>query len=228
MSAAPRRAGLLVVAKAPVPGLVKTRLQTAMTPEEAAEVAAASLLDTLDAVAATPVASRVVALTGDLDAATRSAEVRAALREFVVVPQRGDGLGERLAAAHQDAHRGLPVVQIGMDTPQVTPGLLTTAVDRLLQPAVDAVLGPADDGGWWALGVTEPRYAAGLPGVPMSQGDTGSATERSLRELGARVAALPQLRDVDTPADLAAVAGSAPGSRLLAVAERVLGVGALR
>ena len=62
---------VLVVAKAPVPGMAKTRLAEAVGPDTAADIAAAALLDTLDAVAAAPVTGRVVAMTGDLDAASR-------------------------------------------------------------------------------------------------------------------------------------------------------------
>lgn len=211
---------LLVVAKAPVPGQVKTRLTTALSPTEAAGVAAASLLDTLEAVLAAPVAHRVVALTGHLDHAVRAAEVRELLARCVVVPQRGDGLGERLAAAHADAAAaadpGVPVLQVGMDTPQAGSGLLEQACRALLEPGTDAVLGAAEDGGWWALGVRDPQLAAGLVDVPMSHPETGSATRESLLRAGARVADLPVLRDVDTPEDLDHVAGLAPGGRFAA------------
>ena len=67
---------VLVVAKAPVPGLAKTRLAATLGDEVAADIAAAALLDTLDAVAQTPASARVVAMTGDLSgraAARRSA-----------------------------------------------------------------------------------------------------------------------------------------------------------
>ena len=113
---------LLVVAKAPVPGRAKTRLAATVGDQLAAEIAAAALLDTLDAVAATPVAARVVALTGELDAAADAAEIRRRLASFSVIGQRGNDFGERLANAHADATSvdGHPVLQIGMDTPQVT------------------------------------------------------------------------------------------------------------
>ena len=88
----------------------------------AAEIAAAALLDTLDAVAAAPVAARVVAFTGDLDAAAGATEIRQRLESFTVIPQRGDDFADRLANAHADSADGYPVLQIGMDTPQVTAG----------------------------------------------------------------------------------------------------------
>ena len=206
---------LLVVAKAPVAGLAKTRLMTVLSAEQAAVVAAASLLDTLDAVAGTPADRHVVALTGDLGAATRQVELRRSLERFTVVGQRGDALGERLAAAHADAGPG-PVLQVGMDTPQVTAALLSDAAARLAEPGVDAVLGPAHDGGWWGLGVRTPELARALVEVPMSREDTGEATLTALRALGARVELLGPLGDVDTPADAAVVAALVPGSRFAA------------
>ena len=118
---------VLVVAKAPVPGQAKTRLAAGVGDQAAADIAAAALLDTLDAVAAAPVAERVVALTGELDAAERADEIRARLADFTVVPQRGADFAARLANAHVDAAAaagGLPVLQIGMDTPQVTAELI--------------------------------------------------------------------------------------------------------
>src|SRR5581483_11969385 len=90
---------LLVVAKAPEPGRAKTRLAAAVGDRVAAAIAAAALLDTLDAVAAAPLAARVVALTGDLDAAVDGAEIRERLESFTVIEQRGDGFANRLANA---------------------------------------------------------------------------------------------------------------------------------
>ena len=95
----------------------------------------------------------MVALTGDLDDASRSDEIRARLADFTVVAQRGADFAERLANAHVDAAEaagGLPVLQIGMDTPQVTADLIGECARELL--AADAVLGMARDGGWWVLG----------------------------------------------------------------------------
>ncbi|MEU4740947.1 DUF2064 domain-containing protein [Actinosynnema sp. NPDC023658] len=216
-------ASLLVVAKAPVPGLAKTRLCPPATPGEAAEVAAAALLDTLDAVLATPRVRPVVAMTGSLGDACRSAEIRAVLRHFTVLPQRGASFADRLANAHVDTHRahGLPVFQIGMDTPQVTPLLLAESVERLL--AHDAVLGPAADGGWWALGLRDPAVAAALRAVPMSRPDTGA---RTLLALGDRdTAVLPVLSDVDDMATARRVAADVPHTRFAAALAHL---GALR
>jgi uncharacterized protein len=125
---------VLVVAKAPVPGRAKTRLGCEIGDRAAARLAAAALLDTLDAVLATPGAVPVVALTGSLAAAERADEIAALLERCTVVTQRGDGLGERLANAHADVaagFAGMPVMQIGMDTPQVRPARLAGALAAL-------------------------------------------------------------------------------------------------
>jgi rSAM/selenodomain-associated transferase 1 len=193
---------LVVIAKAPVAGRSKTRLTPPCTPDEAALLARAALHDTLDAVAATPVARRVCVLDGQPGDWLPEG--------FEVIAQRGDGLDQRLAHAFADV--GGPAVLIGMDTPQVTPGLLALACERLSVPGVDAVLGAAPDGGYWALGLREPR-AELLYGVPMSADDTCAQQRERLLAHGLRIRALPPLRDVDDIADARAVASAAPGGR---------------
>jgi glycosyltransferase A (GT-A) superfamily protein (DUF2064 family) len=181
---------LLVVAKAPVPGRVKTRLCPPCTHEQAAAVARAALADTLAAVAQTPAVWRTIVLCGQL----------AAPAGWTVVPQRGDGLAERLAHGFADtALPGVASLLIGMDTPQVTPDLLGTTAAGL--PAADAVLGPAEDGGWWALALRDPGHAEALREVPMSTPDTADRTVAALHRRGLRVGYGPPLRDVDTAAD---------------------------
>ncbi|WP_327147275.1 TIGR04282 family arsenosugar biosynthesis glycosyltransferase [Nocardia sp. NBC_01329] len=202
---------LLVVAKAPVAGYAKTRLTPPLTPVQAARLAAAALLDTLDAVGACPVAHRAVAFTGDLAAAESGAEIAAKLAEFEVIAQRGPGFAVRLANAHADTARtGLPVLQIGMDTPQVSTRVLTEAA-RVLAAGSDALLGRATDGGWWGLGLPDPRAARLLAEVPMSTARTGDHTRAVLRANGYRVAELPAFTDVDHYADALRVAADCPG-----------------
>ena len=194
---------VLVVAKAPEPGRAKTRLAATVGDRVAADIAAAALLDTLDAVAAAPVAARVVAVTGDLEAAAGAAEIRQRLESFTVIPQRGDDFADRLANAHADAADGYPVLQIGMDTPQVTAELLTDCARQLLD--TPAVLGLAHDGGWWVLGVGTPTIAECLRTVPMSQPDTGALTLKALRDNGIDVTPVQRLADFDVVDDVAAV-----------------------
>lgn len=202
------RPTLLVVARAPVAGRAKTRLTPPATPEQAARIAAAALLDTLDAASGQ---RRVVSLTGRLADADRRPELRMALRSCRVVAQRGDTFAQRLVTAHADAGGAGPVLQVGMDTPQLHPALLREAYSAL--DRCDAVLGPASDGGWWSLGMHDPRHVAVLHDVPMSTSDTGALTLRALRNIGLRVGVLTELSDVDTMEDAHRVAREVPGSR---------------
>jgi len=213
---------VLVVAKAPEPGRAKTRLAATVGNRVAADIAAAALLDTLDAVAAAPVAARVVALTGDLDAAAGAAEIRRRLESFTVIAQRGDDFADRLVNAHADAASGRPVLQIGMDTPQVSAELLAECARRLLETR--AVLGLADDGGWWVLGVDTPTAAECLRGVPMSHPDTGELTLKALRDNGIDVTPVQSLADVDVVDDIAAVRAACESESRFARVTRAAGL----
>ncbi|MGW3633663.1 TIGR04282 family arsenosugar biosynthesis glycosyltransferase [Streptomyces sp. NPDC005122] len=196
---------LLVIAKEPRPGRVKTRLTPPFTPRQAASLAEAALVDTLLAVAATPARRRVLVLEG--------APGPWLPPGIDVVPQCGGGLDERLAAAFADCAG--PALLIGMDTPQVTPELLT--VDFA---GCDAYFGPAEDGGFWALGLAVPDPDL-VRGVPMSTAATGAAQRERLTAAGLRVHDLPRLRDVDTAYDAGLVAAAAPRGRFAAELARL-------
>lgn len=193
---------LLVIAKSPVPGRVKTRLTPPCTSAEAAVLAEAALTDTLRAVLAADAGRRVLVLDGAVGPWLPDG--------FEVVAQCAGGLDERLAAAF-DACTG-PTLLVGMDTPQVTAELLASVGE--LQPD-SASFGPAVDGGFWALGLGRPDGSL-VRGVPMSRAATGAAQLERLRAAGLRVRVLPTLRDVDTAQDAEAVAVAAPGSRFAA------------
>ena len=207
------RVQALVVAKAPVPGQVKTRLGAEVGMTQAAEVAAASLLDTLAACTAAFGPTQChLALAGDLTEAVRGKGIREATSGWSVFPQRGEGLAARLVNAHADlAGRACgAVVQVGMDTPQVTPGHLADSAAALHEEELDAVLGPAPDGGWWVLALRDPHAAAPLARVAMSTPRTYLDTREALLGSGLRVGTTVELRDVDTVADGVAVAAAAP------------------
>jgi uncharacterized protein len=200
---------LLVIAKEPVPGRVKTRLTPPCTPEQAAAVARAALEDTLAAARAVERDARcVLVLDGEPGAWLRDG--------FEIAPQRGDGLAERLAAAFDDV--GSPAFLVGMDTPQVTPELLAAGLDAVA--GGEAAFGAALDGGYWGIGLPEPD-ARVFEDVPMSAGNTGAVQRERLAILGLRTRTLPPLRDIDTIEDARAVALDAPESRLAAMLAEV-------
>jgi rSAM/selenodomain-associated transferase 1 len=210
-------ARVLVLAKEPVPGRVKTRLTPEFSPDEAAALARAALEDTLDAVATAVqqlahgalIVESVLVLDGSAD------DLRLPLG-FRVRPQGAGELDRRLAhafAGADDPYRDCPTVLIGMDTPQVSPEVLTEAVASLLMPSgPDACLGLASDGGWWLLGLRRPDPTL-LLGLPMSTSTTGAATAARLRAADLTVSDLPVLCDIDTADDADLVAAQIPGSR---------------
>lgn len=208
---------LVVIAKAPVAGQAKTRLAATVGDQAAADIAAATLLDTLDAVEATPAQAKVLALTGDLDHASSGTEIRSRLSTLQVVPQRGDDFSARLANAIVDAAATAgtrPVLLIASDTPQVTAALLIECAQALLE--TDVVFGLARDGGWWVIGVTDPSMADCLHTIPTSRSDTGPATLEALRANGLAVTLVAELSDVDTVDDVEIVrAECAPDSRFI-------------
>ncbi|XKK39704.1 DUF2064 domain-containing protein [Nocardiopsis sp. ARC36] len=140
-------ATLVVIAKEPVPGLVKTRLTPEYTREEAAALAEAALADTLHTVRSLPARRRLLVLEGRPGPWLPSPG-------FEVVPQVGAGLDERLA--HAFAACSGPTLLIGMDTPQVSRALLAPALAPDAWDRADAWFGPSEDGGFWALGLAAP------------------------------------------------------------------------
>lgn len=189
---------VLVLAKEPLPGRAKTRLQAAFSPEETATLAAASLSDTLAAVRSSRIPRRVLVFDGDPTGWHDGLEV---------VRQRPGDLADRLAAAFTDVAAGPErrTLLIGMDTPQVTAGLLESSWG-----SADAVLGLSEDGGFWAIGLRAVDPIEVFAGIEMSTERTGAAQLGRLIDLGLAVALLPPLRDVDEPADADCIADGWP------------------
>lgn len=192
---------LIVIAKHPVAGRVKTRLCPPCTPIEAADIARSALEDTLATVATVRGIRRVLALDGPADEWRRPG--------LEVITQRGDGLADRIAAAFEDV--GGPAFLIGMDTPQVPAADLIAAFDAL-GGGYDAAIGPAADGGYWGIGLRQPDARVFL-GIPMSVSSTYSAQLSRLETLGCRTSELVAHRDVDSWPDALAVAEIAPTTR---------------
>ena len=214
---------VIVMAKSPRPGRVKTRLCPPCTAAEAAMVAAAALADALAAVAACGAARKVLALDGEPGPWLPPG--------FEVLPQRGVSFNERLANAWGDV--GGPGLQIGMDTPQVRASELDGLLARLDAPLAGparragppgpAVLGHALDGGWWVIGWRGADPRAVFAGVPMSAPVTGLAQETRLLALGFDVFRAPPQQDVDTFDDLVTVAADHPHLRTAVLAYELLG-----
>ncbi|GAA1779571.1 TIGR04282 family arsenosugar biosynthesis glycosyltransferase [Agromyces lapidis] len=206
---------IAVIAKECVPGRVKTRLHPPFTLDESAQLAAACLDDTLSAVAEMPASRRLLYFEG--------ARTPALAAGFEVMPQGSGTLDERLAQLFDALSE--PVLLVGMDTPQLTHAHLAAALDSLGAGADerDGWIGPAADGGFWLLALRAPKGDL-VRGVSMSRADTGARQHRRLVEAGLRVGVLPELTDVDTIAEAAAVARDAPGTRFAQEFRRLAGV----
>ena len=199
-----------MLAKEPVPGRVKTRLTPPCDPVEAAAIAEAALADTLQAAMSSGADRVIVALDGAPGPWCPSGAV--------LVDQGAGDLPTRLATAWQ-ATRG-PALQIGMDTPHLGSPALDDAMGRLVPSATDAVLGLAEDGGWWAIGLRRPHPEA-FAGIGTSRPDTGARQLARLTNLRLRTELLPVERDVDTWEDALAVASVCPHGAFAAAVRTV-------
>lgn len=203
---------LTVIAKQPVPGRVKTRLVPPLNHAQAAQIAAACLADTFEAVLALRSRYDDIAPTALIDG-----EPGGWIPPGVEIHrQRGGDLAERLANGFDDLGPGLI---IGMDTPSC--GQWFDAAFTALRAGEDA-LGMTHDGGYWgiALASTDRRV---FDQVPMSVDDTGAAQLRQLHRLGRRVRMLPTVHDLDGFADVAPLVAELPGSNLASVVATLIG-----
>ena len=203
-AAEPIPGALIVIAKTPRPGLVKTRLTPPLSADEALAVAWACLEDTLAAAAAVSSTRHVLLLAGEPGGWVPDG--------FEVIPQVGGGLADRLIAGFEAVADD--AIVIAMDTPQVEPASLARAL-RALGSTHDSVFGPAADGGYWLLGLRrDVSKARVLDGIPMSTDHTGAAQLHRLESLGLTTLTLETLRDVDDVDDLLVVGTAHPSSRL--------------
>lgn len=201
---------VVLLAKEPVPGRVKTRLQARFSAQQAARLATAAIADTAAAIRALAVRP-VIAYDGRPGGWLPGG--------FRPVAQSPGDLSQRIESALRSADSD-PVLLVGMDTPQLGTAL-AQAVEESADADADAVVGLTDDGGYWLIGLR--RYVPGVvEGVPMSTATTGLDQVARLRSLGLRVRLLPGLRDVDTPADAAAVATAYPSLRFSRVHHRLV------
>ena len=195
MSGRPR---VVVFAKAPEPGRVKTRLTPALRAREAADLYRALLADTLD-IADRTKAEVIVAY--EATRGRRTLESIVGTRRMIAQPS-GD-LGARLVGVtNQLLNRNrAPLIVIGSDCPGVDTGLLRDAF-RALRTA-DVVIGPALDGGYYLIGLKRPSPEL-FDRIPWSTTSVLASTLERAEEAGLRVASLRDERDIDTPEDVLA------------------------
>ena len=193
---------LVIMAKEPRAGSVKTRLAATLGAEAAAELYAAFLRDKLDQVAGLGMVTPVVAYRPN---AARAAFLAMVPEGFSLLPQVGEGLGETLAnvSAHCFERGASAVILVDSDSPTLPPVYLERAA-RLLDGdarTCDLVLGPTDDGGYYLVGLR--RHCPALfDGIPWSTDGVMEATLERASAEGLRVEMLPSWWDVDTIAEL--------------------------
>ena len=199
------------MARRPTPGATKTRLCPPLSPAEAAALYACFLDDTIERVRAAT--GQVAGLVPGIayTPAAAAAHFAALAPGFELVQQLGATLGERLDGVLSGSlARGYTqVAAVNSDSPSLPVAYLVQAFAALDDPAVDVVLGPCDDGGYYLIGWQRPHPAL-VRDVAMSAADTLAQTLAVAARAGLRVALLPPWYDVDAPADLARLAGD-PG-----------------
>jgi rSAM/selenodomain-associated transferase 1 len=197
------------MAKAPMAGEVKTRLCPPLSHLEAAELYQCFLLDKIAQLRAIASANPVIAFTpeGGRDVFERMAP------GFELIAQRGADLGSRLlnslSGLLADGYTG--VVAIDSDTPTLPSEFLLRAIDLVATPAIDLVLGPSEDGGYYLIGMSRP-WPGLFENMPWSTADVLPETMRRAEATGLRVASLPPWFDVDTPDDLERLRASLTGA----------------
>ena len=191
---------LAIMVKQPIAGRVKTRLSPPLTLEQAAELYRCFVLDKMAQVRRIPSTAAYLAYTPqEADAFFR----RLAGEGFSLVRQEGSDLGERLhCLAGELLARGHPGVVISdSDTPSLPDRFLGEAVTWLSQGRTDVILGPAEDGGYYLVGLRRPAPTL-FQGVAWSTSAVLEQTLDKAAAAGLRVDLLPPWFDVDTGGDL--------------------------
>jgi rSAM/selenodomain-associated transferase 1 len=199
------------MAKAPRAGAVKTRLCPPLSPADAAGLSRCFLLDTLEETRRLAGVTTAVAYAP----ADERATFEATCPGVVLVPQRGEDLGARLSSAFEQLF-GLgfeAVIAIGADTPTLPRAYLGYALELIGHPGVDLVIGPAEDGGYYLIGLRV-LYRQLFQGIPWSTDRVLAETLRLAERARLAAACLPAWWDVDTVDDLERLEAA------LAVAER--------
>ncbi len=187
--------------KAPLPGLVKSRLAAGLGPDVAADLYRRLILDSIDTLAATGYSVRIH--YSPPEAAGLVAELLGRERPFLA--QTGADLGEKMENALYDAFSAgyERAILVGSDIPELTGSIINEALDAL--EGHDAVLGPAADGGSYLIGFRrETMLPCAFHGIAWSTSAVFGETMKIMRAKALRVYVLPQLHDLDSAADLEA------------------------
>ena len=192
---------LAVMAKAPRPGKVKTRLSPPLTLDQTAALNICFLKDTTETIRGVADAAGLICYTPVGDEAAFDGLLPV---NFALIPQRGDGFGERLHAAATDilACGFGSVCLIDSDSPTVPPQAFEMAVRELAKPGDRVVLGPSHDGGYYLIGLKQPHREP-FERITWSTGSVAGETRQRCREAGIEVVDLPLWYDVDDAATLA-------------------------
>lgn len=201
---------ILVFAKTPIPGRVKTRLCPPLGPVQASRLYSAFLDDTLRMVeSARLVARRVIAYDGDME------WFNPWLDRFELTAQVGADLGERLWNTFKIVLGNGPVICIGSDSPHLDARLLERAVQTLDE--YEVVLGPSTDGGYYLVGLN--RAVDLFQGLPMSTPELLQATLERASVHGLQPALLPEQTDLDYWEDVLAMHAFLPAHSANMVAQ---------
>jgi rSAM/selenodomain-associated transferase 1 len=209
---------LLVFARLPESGLVKTRLAASIGDERALAVYEAMLRDVLVSVGASDGETEVEVMWAPTASASRATLARA-FAPHATAMQTGETLGDRLTMAFSERfffHRTQKIVAVGVDEPRLGRDVIDHAFALL--DSCEWVLGPADDGGYYLIGCRAQAFSVDVfRGVAWGTDAVLAATLARIREAGSTLALLPQRYDIDTLDDLRRYAGEAPGGELGAV-----------
>lgn len=191
---------LVVMAKAPVPGKVKTRLTPAVSSDDAAELSACFLEDRLAEMGMLVGCDRAIAFT---PSNAKHCFEKFAGDRFSLFPQKGLDLGARMSNIFKEKRRqGYGgIVLIGSDSPDLPRSIVSEAFDRLVSESVDVILGPAVDGGYYLVGMKQ-HHPELFEEIPWGTGDVLKTTLEAARKSGIRVACLQTWNDIDTLEDI--------------------------
>lgn len=191
---------LIIFAKRPAPGRVKTRLSPPLSPEEAAELYRCMLLDVLAKVATLSGVDKHIFYEPEEPAAAFFAQIAPGMSR---APQQGEDLGERMANAFGEllAMGYGQVAIIGTDLPDLPMEYVNEAFRRLAAGEIDALFGPSEDGGYYLVAMRE-LHGELFRDVPWSSGEVLAKSLERAEQAGVRVSLLPVWHDVDTADDL--------------------------